>query len=195
MDVGANHGYLSLALSSLGIKTYAVENKQGPFQTLVKSVKENGGKVECIYADGLDQMPSDVDGVFVLGMGAQTMEDILFRYPEKLSKLQHLVLEPQTDPSSLFRRLYDFGFQDEKGCYVFERHYYPLLSFVKGKVSHDMVEDAYGRYPLYHKDLTLFEKLSKELSVLCELQKQGVKDKEKEISIHEEALRRWNLGN
>ena len=38
-DIGADHGLLSLALAKEGKKVYACENKIGPYETLVKSVK------------------------------------------------------------------------------------------------------------------------------------------------------------
>lgn len=196
MDIGANHGYLSIDLAKKGIKVYAVENKKGPYDTLVKSIMDSNCEVSCLFADGLDSMPPDVGGVYLLGMGSSTMEEILFRDTGKLGKIKHLVIEPQTDPEHLLSRLYDFGFEDEEGCYVFERHYYPLLSLVyKGKTQHDGYDDRFGKYPLRHKDLLLKKKLEKEMDSLVSLRDKGVQGKEDEIEFVRKALEIWNSEN
>ncbi len=194
MDVGANHGYLSIDLAEKGIKVYAVENKKGPFDTLVNSIKESNCNISCLFADGLEYMPPDVSGVYLLGMGASTMEEILFRDLDKLKRIKHLIIEPQTDPEKLFSRLYEFGFQDETGCYVFEKHYYPLLSFTyKGKMQHDEYDDRFGKFPLHHKDFLLKQKLERELNLLLSIQTKGIHEKDEEIEILKNALKIWNL--
>lgn len=194
MDIGADHGLLSMALEESGHKVYAVENKSGPYSTLCSSLKEHHSSVSTLFSDGIDTMPFDVKGIFILGMGASTIQDILFRDVKKLNRLDHIIIEPQTDPSSLFKRLYDFGFYDELGCYVYERHYYPLLRFVRGKISYTDADLKYGSYPLRHNDPILKDKLVRELSVLESLKKRGVDVEEKRNRIME-AMEIWNLGN
>lgn len=194
MDIGADHGLLSMALVETGHKVYAVENKKGPYSTLCSSLKEHGSKVEAVFSDGIDILPFDVKGIYILGMGASTIQDILFRNPEKLEQLDHIIIEPQTDPSDLFRKLYDSGFHDGKGSYVFERHYYPILCFERGKISYTESDLKYGSYPLRHKDPVLKEKLLQEISLLESLREKGVDVKDKYTKVME-ALSIWNLGN
>ena len=196
MDIGANHGYLSLALEEREIRVYATENKTGPFLTLQQSLLENGSRIQSIFTDGLDLMPPDVSGVFLLGMGSKTMEDILFREEGKLNRLSHLVIEPQTDCENLLSRLHASGFEEEGGSYVFEKHYYPVLSLVRSTpLPHTMAEERYGAYPLHHKDPLLKEKLEKDLSSLLMLSQKGIPGKEDEIEKIREALDIWNSGN
>lgn len=194
MDIGAGHGYLSIDLERKGFKVYAVENKIGPFKILEDSIKENNSNVECLYADGLDNMPSDVNGCFLLGMGASTMEEILFKDLNKLNKLEVIILEPQTDCYNLFKKLYEYGYYDDIGCYVFEKHHYPLMRFVKGKsdIEYNEFDYMFGHYPLYNKDEVLKEKLENNISNLNKIIKSGVKGKENELNKYVEALKIWN---
>lgn len=193
MDIGAGHGYLSIDLESKGFKMYAVENKKGPFDILKNIVESQNSKVECIYASGLDVMPLDVNGCFLLGMGANTMEEILFKDLDKFNRLDSIIVEPQTDPYNLFKRLYENGFYDDIGCYVFEKHPYPLLRFSRcsSKLKYDDFDCMFGHYPLKNKDLILKEKIETNIKNLQKLIKNGINEKEKELNIYLEVKKNF----
>lgn len=193
MDIGAGHGYLSIDLESKGFKMYAVENKKGPFDILKNIVESQNSKVECIYASGLDVMPLDVNGCFFLGMGANTMEEILFKDLDKFNRLDSIIVEPQTDPYNLFKRLYENGFYDDIGCYVFEKHPYPLLRFSRcsSKFQYDDFDCMFGHYPLKNKDLILKEKIETNIKNLQNLIKNGISEKEKELNIYLEVKKNF----
>ncbi len=190
MDIGAGHGYLSLDLESKGYKMYAVENKKGPYDILKDIIKSNYSNVECLFASGLDIMPSDVNGCFLLGMGANTMEEILFKDMDKFNHLESIIVEPQTDPYNLFKRLYENGFYDDIGCYVFEKHPYPLLRFTRCEENKkfDEFDYMFGSYPLHHKDIVLEEKLETNIKNFNKLIENGITEKEKDLIVYQKAL-------
>jgi len=69
IDVGADHGYLSLALESQGNICYAVENKKGPYKSLLNHLKSYPElKVVPLLQDGISYLPKNVDSIIILGI-------------------------------------------------------------------------------------------------------------------------------
>jgi tRNA (adenine22-N1)-methyltransferase len=168
LDLGADHGLLAMALAEQGFKVYASENKRGPFTILKDSLLKNNSSVICYLADGLTDLPKDVGGVFILGMGGKTMTEILSRHPSRLAALKQLVIEPQSDAYLPIHYLLTHGFKNDKGRYVFEKHAYPLLSFVPtaDPVSYSREEETFGPCPLAQKDPLLGKLLQQQLERL-----------------------------
>ena len=140
-DIGADHGLLSLALAKEGKKVYACENKIGPYETLVKSVKGS------IYP--------------------------VSRHPDKLSQIESILVEPQSDVPLCVSTLNSFGFQNVDGSYIYEKRYYPILFYVRGKEELNEVERQFGLAPLQKKDPILMEFLNIEKRRIESLNQQG----------------------
>ena len=172
-DIGADHGLLSLALAKEGKKVYACENKIGPYETLVKSVKGSIYPVTCLYSDGIDVLPNDVKTLVLLGMGGKTIAEILSRHPDKLSQIESILVEPQSDVLLCVSTLNSFGFQNVDGSYIYEKRYYPILFYVRGKEELNEVERQFGLAPLQKKDPILMEFLNIEKSRIESLNQQG----------------------
>lgn len=192
IDVGADHGYLSLALASLRKRVYSIENKPGPFESLTKTLslyaEEN---VTPILSDGLDTLPEDVREVYILGMGGKTIVKILLKAKSKLPQISHLVLEPQSDVSLVTEAMQKLNFINDDGCYVFEKKYYPILSYSPGKETLNSSELLFGKAPLKKKDPVLKEYLCKKLDTISHLSLQSEK-KNDMMKPYQEALKIWN---
>lgn len=140
-----------------------MENKKGPFENLQKNIEDNQIEgLTCILKDGLDYLPKEVDCCCILGMGGNTILEILSRAKDSLMQFKSIIIEPQSNPSRVIFFLIDNGFVNDRGCYVYERHYYPLLRFVKGKEEASPLERKYGPYPVRNKDSLLLGMLKKE---------------------------------
>ncbi len=192
LDVGADRGLLAKELAKSGWKTYASENKKGPYSGLVTNTaeeqKENG--LVCLFMDGIDNMPSDVTLVSLLGMGGNTIHNILSRHPMKVKTLHYVLLEPQSDFREAISLLHDCGFSSVGGKYVYERRYYPLL-LMKNIGSVSSVSEAelhYGSYPLLHKDPLLLSYLKQEEKRILALPLSILEKKEAELSLLHSAL-------
>ena len=184
-DIGADHGLLSLFLAERGQKVYAVENKEGPFRNLLSSLKENPTSlVTPLFQDGRKTLPKDVSGAILLGRGGRTIEGILSAAKEKLERLSFVLIEPQSDFSLPISFLLHSGFVNDGGCYVFERRYYPLLSFRKGKErTYSKAEYQFGPYPLSSHDRLLREYLDKEIKSLSRLREKARQTKGESLSL------------
>lgn len=146
-----------------GHKVIAVENKKGPFENLERNIKENQlENLSCVLKDGLDYLPKEVDCCCLLGMGGNTILEILSWAKERLPQFSCIIVEPQSNPSCVISFLLDSGFYNDQGLYVYERRYYPLLRFVPGKEETDLLERKYGPFPVKNKDSLLLEMLRKE---------------------------------
>jgi len=184
-DVGADHGFFSLACSSLGDKVYAGENKKGPYQSLCKNLKEFPQyPVTPLFADGLDALPEDVHVICLLGMGGKTIAEILLKDPKKLRNVDTILVEPQSQASLTISALEELGYRNDEGKYVFEKRYYPLLRFRKGTKQLSQLERKYGEVPLKRKDPLLKEYLKRQLSYLLPFPE----EKEKAKSIEEDLI-------
>ena len=96
-DIGADHGKLIIALFEGGVIShgYAVENKHGPYNRLVKALqdKELIDDIVPLYSDGIKDLPEGVHTVIIAGMGGTLIIDILKKYPQKTKQIQTLIID------------------------------------------------------------------------------------------------------
>lgn len=166
----------------------AIENKKGPYLNLEKSIKEEGLlNLSCVLADGIDYLPSEVDCCCILGMGGNTIYEILSSHPESLKQFKSIIIEPQSIASQPISYLLNMGFENDAGIYVYEKRYYPLLRFIPidKKKNHSPLEQKYGPYPVRHKDPLLKEMLDKEINQLLPYLNQEETKKEYDLLVEE----------
>lgn len=150
-------------MADAGFKVYAVENKKGPFENLKKNVEESNYEITCLFSDGIESLPKDVDTCCILGMGGNTIFEILSKDLKKLDQLSTIIIEPQSNASLPISFLLSHGFINDNGKYVFEKRYYPLLRFVKGHENNSDIEIKYGPYPVRKRDGLLKCMIEKEI--------------------------------
>lgn len=189
LDVGSDHALLALALEEEG-KVYASENKIGPYSTLVNTLKRNGSNVIPLFLDGIKDIPDDIECVYILGMGGRTIEKILIEGEEKLKKIKYLIISPQSDFYLPITFLYNHGFIDDAGTYIFEKHYYPVLRFshYDKRIVYNDDESKYSISAIKNRDVGLKNLL---LTKLALFEKIG-DDKENEIIELRRLLKLWN---
>lgn len=172
LDIGADHGLFSLSATKKVKKVYASENKTGPFLRLKRALLDS--PVIPLFSDGITDLPPDVDTLVILGMGGLTIYQILTKYPDKLTQINTLIIEPQSETELPVKLLCASGYENVDGCYLFEKRYYPLLKFTRpASTSPTERELRYGPYPYRRKDKLLLESLRKELSRYRSLNSQG----------------------
>lgn len=193
MDIGADRGLLAKELAKNGFKVYASENKKGPFSALKENTRKEcqDYSLECIFTDGIDILPSDVTLLSMMGMGGNTIYDVLQRHQEKLGQISYILIEPQSDYLLPLEYLLNLNYHVVKGKYVFEKRYYPLLLLKKEekKMKYTPLELLYCILPLREKDLLLKEHLLKEKERLLSLPEDVREKKEEEIDNVEKGLR------
>lgn len=137
-DVGSDHGKLIISLFEDGVisKGYAIENKKGPYNRLVKAINESGASsgVTPILSDGITELPSDVDIVIIAGMGGNNVVDILQKKPGKLKNVKTIIVDAHNAIPELRKKVLKMGYiiadediVEEKGVY------YEIIKFIAGE--------------------------------------------------------------
>ncbi len=98
-DVGADHGYLSIALAQSGRaeKVIATEKNLGPCEAARKNISAAGldGVIEIRLGDGLKVLSAgEVDTICIAGMGGALIVKILGDAPEVVQSAARLILQP-----------------------------------------------------------------------------------------------------
>ena len=147
---------------------------------------ENLASLNCKLADGLSYLPEDVDCCCILGMGGNTIYEILKAKEAHLHQFQAIIIEPQSNAQLPISYLLDHGFENDEGLYVYEKRYYPLLRFIpsKQKTTNEL-ERKYGPSPVRKKDPYLFSLLKKELSQLHPYKKEKTTKVKYDILVNE----------
>ena len=123
-------------------------------------------------------------------MGGRTIEKILIEGEEKLKKIKYLIISPQSDFYLPITFLYNHGFIDDAGTYIFEKHYYPVLRFshYDKRIVYNDDESKYSISAIKDRDVGLKNLL---LTKLALFEKIG-DDKENEIIELRRLLKLWN---
>lgn len=157
-DVGADHGKLIISLFEQGKIShgYAIENKAGPYNTLVKALKDRNLEEDIVplFSDGISDLPDIVSTIVIAGMGANTIANILLKNPNKLKKVNCIIIDAHTNIPYIREKICQLGFtiSDEKIVEEFGI-YYEIIKFIKS-------DSAY----FSNKDLEFGPILSKEKS-------------------------------
>ncbi len=137
-DIGADHGKLMIALFEGGIIThgYAVENKKGPYNRLVKALKEKHleDDVVPLFSDGISELPEGVHTVIIAGMGGNNIIDILTKHPLKTKQIQTLIIDAHTAIPKVRREISNMGFviADEKMVRE-DGIFYEIIKFIRAE--------------------------------------------------------------
>ena len=162
-DVGADHGKLIISLLenhkiSLGV---AIENKKGPYERLLKAVKASNFDTEimCQFADGISELPSNVDIVIIAGMGGFSILKILEKNKEKLSNIKTIIVDAHNASDKVREGISNLGYFVKEEEIVFEDDvFYEIIRFDKGHLDYLMNDYQYG--PILRKEKpSLFYKM------------------------------------
>ena len=135
-DIGADHGKLMIALFEGGIIThgYAVENKKGPYNRLVKALEERNLEEDVVplFSDGISDLPEMVHTVIIAGMGGNNILDILTKHPNKTNQIDTLIIDAHTSIPKVRKGICDLGFviADEKMVRE-DGIFYEIIKFIR----------------------------------------------------------------
>ncbi len=114
-DVGADHGYLGIALLLSGRATHVVASdlREKPLSKARQNAAQFGvaDRMTFLLCDGLEEVqPEQVDTIVCAGMGGDTIAYILSRCEWVKESRPRLILQPQTSGNDLRRFLGENGF-------------------------------------------------------------------------------------
>ena len=118
-DIGTDHAFLPIYLIREGIceRVIACDIATGPLSVAQTNITKYGllEKIELRLADGLKGLkPMEVRGITVLGMGGETIADIIEDAPWVKNPEITLILQPMSCDDRLREYLHKNGFEIEK---------------------------------------------------------------------------------
>ena len=163
-DIGSDHGKLMIALVQSGkiTKGYAVENKEGPFERLRSNLIRYHveDKVTPLFSDGLKDVTRDVGTIVIAGMGGSAIVNILKSHPEKMVRVQTIIIDAHTSIPLVRKEICQMGFAiaDEK-IIKEDNIFYEIIKFVKAEKAIISDEDLeFGPILRQEKSATFKEK-------------------------------------
>ncbi|MBQ8554875.1 MAG: SAM-dependent methyltransferase [Clostridia bacterium] len=157
-DIGTDHAFLPCHLLRAGICQHMIAADVSP--KALKHARENithaglTGRTDIVHADGLDALTHRCGCVSIMGMGGETMAEILQKGQARLQGAV-LVLSAHTEQALVRETLRDIGYRitQERLCQAAGR-YYVLWRAEPGTMHWTADELRYGRY-LWNEDAAL----------------------------------------
>lgn len=153
-DVGSDHAYLPAAaiLDGKVEAAQAIDNKEGPFAHMAKTVKDLGleGRLFFSLSSGLDDLDPRATTLVLAGMGGDLISSILLKGKAKLGAVEHLVVDAHSERSLLQETLLGLGYAPEAGRFIADRgKFYSLERWSKGTFEKELapIERRYGILP------------------------------------------------
>ena len=117
-DIGTDHAFLPIYLIREGIckRVIACDIAEGPLSVAENNITKYGllGKIELRLANGLKGLkPMEVEGITILGMGGETIADIIEYAPWVKNPEITLILQPMSCDDRLREYLHKNGFEIE----------------------------------------------------------------------------------
>ena len=115
VDVGCDHGFLSIYLVQQGISpgVLAMDVRKGPLSGAQEHIAEYGlgNYIETRLSDGLmEYRAGEAQSLVCAGMGGRLMMKILSQSEEKVKALEELILQPQSELPAFRRFLREEGY-------------------------------------------------------------------------------------
>ncbi len=163
-DIGSDHGKLMIALFKSGklTKGYAIENKKGPYQRLVKALEKENliDDIIPLLSDGIEDLPINVKHIVLAGMGGDLIVDILKKHPEKLKLVSTIVVDAHGAISKVREEISQMGYAiAEEKIIKEDNKYYEIIKFIKADIASYSDEDLeFGPILRQEKSATFKEK-------------------------------------
>lgn len=140
VDVGCDHGYLSISLVGSGIcpRAVAMDVREGPLAAAKAHIAEYGldEYIEVRLSDGLAECrPGEADTLVCAGMGGRLMERILREGMRKVREMRELILQPQSELPQfrVFLREAGFAVTDEDAVIEDGKYYFAMKAVYRRK--------------------------------------------------------------
>ena len=170
VDIGCDHGYLSiyLAKNNLCKKIIASDINNNALANAIKNINNNqlNNIIKTIISDGLKNIDSDINTAVIAGMGTNTILNIVSESPIDIKKY---IISSNNDYDILRSKMLDYNYylQDEV-VVCDDGKYYPIMIFTHKYKELSDFELKIGLYnneniPYYHY---LKEKYSKLINTI-----------------------------
>ena len=191
-DIGSDHGKLMIALVQADIvkKGYAVENKEGPFERLRSNLIRYhvNDKITPLFSDGIKDITRDVETIVIAGMGGTNIVNILKAHPEKLVRVQTIIIDAHTAVPLARKEICQMGYAIADEQIVKEDDiFYEIIKFIKADKAIISDEDLeFGPILRQEKSATFKEKYQNRIYEIDTILSKGTLPEERIHSLNEE---------
>ncbi len=165
LDVGCDHGLLSIHLAQAGKKLIASDIAKEPLEVARRNIKRAGlDNIQVVLAPGLKAIDEKVDTVIIAGMGNATMQNIIEEDYHLLKSVNKLIVSPHTEVADFRKYITNKGFYITDEEVVYDKgKYYTIIVLEKGSRSYSEKELFLGPVLMKEKTKTYLEYCQQEL--------------------------------
>ena len=147
VDVGCDHGYLSIYLreNNLVKNVIASDINKNALNSAINNINKKKLDIKTILSDGLENINlKNINTLIISGMGTNTILHIL-KDNTKLDKIHKLIIQSNNDYNILRKELNNKGYYLDKEEYTFDKNkWYITCLFIKSKKRNTKEEIEYG---------------------------------------------------
>lgn len=169
VDVGCDHGYLSIFLKKNNLCKHimASDINQNALQSAKENIKKSKLKIDTVLSDGLENIPlKGINALLISGMGTSTILHIL-EAKEKIKNIKKIILQSNNEHAKLRKSLNDLGYYLKEERVVLDKgKWYVSMLFVQSNKKNKEREILYGylNNPEYNQVvLEQFKKIQKKI--------------------------------
>ena len=144
IDIGTDHAYIPIYLAENNITTHiwATDISQEALNFALNNIKTRHLEniIKTIVCDGFPER-SNFDIAILAGMGTKTIKHIL----ENNSSCPKLIIQSNKDLSNLRAFMQDKGYKIKQEIVVFDKKYYSIIEYIKGKDNLTFAEILFGK--------------------------------------------------
>jgi tRNA (adenine22-N1)-methyltransferase len=165
-DIGSDHGALPRAiLEKTKAKVYASELTEASVAMLRQRLDDTG--IKTYQANGLNDLPHDVNVVILTGMGGPLIRTILLNGKDVWPQLKTLILGPQSDVYALRSMLRDHPWKIAEEILIQDgKKTYTFLRVIPGHERLSELECVYGPRLLESQSNLFLNQLKKDKQTL-----------------------------
>jgi tRNA (adenine22-N1)-methyltransferase len=150
VDIGCDHALLDIYLvtNNPNIKSIAVDVKEGALKQAEKNIEKYNvkGSIDLRLGNGLDIISKDeINTIIISGLGGPKIIEILSKDLDKLSNVEYLVIQSNTDFYHLRKSICKYGYYILNEVLVKENNIiYVIIHFKKGKKFYKLSDYLFG---------------------------------------------------
>ena len=147
VDVGCDHGYLSIYLkeNNLCKSVICSDINNNALNSAISNIKRYNLKIGCYLSDGLNKVPMEgINTIVISGMGTSTIISIL-ENKEKLKYINKIILQSNNNHEELRRYMNQIGYYLKEEKYIKDKgKWYISMLFLKSENVNSVLELKYG---------------------------------------------------
>ena len=189
-DIGSDHCLLPIFLCEQNLirGAFAVDNKEGPYNRMVKAIKDAGleNKISYSLSSGIEKLDPRCDTVVLAGMGGRLISEILTSHKERLKNVNDIVIDAHTDLYIVYETLTSLGYKIENGFFLMDKGKpYDIMRWKKAEKepSYSYMEKKYGYFNVKHPNDSWKDYYQKQIEIIAKIRSSLLPNSQKAVEL------------